>query len=70
MMAAAGCRAEIADDPPASRRDREEGEYAVAMPADVQMVLGLQPADMDVGEIPVAVLRAALEGEAEAMARR
>src|SRR5262249_22307136 len=65
MMAFALGRAEIANDAPASAADGEEGENAVAMPEEMQAVPRLEPADHAVGEIPVAGLRGALEGEAQ-----
>ena len=49
-------RAEIGDDPPASLGDREERQDAVLVPEDVQAVLRLEPADMAVGQVPVAGL--------------
>ena len=40
------------------------------MPEDVQAVLGLEPGEMAVGQVPVAGLRRAVEGEAQPMSHR
>ena len=58
----------VGDHPPAIADDRKEGENAVAMPEDVEMICRVQTGNVAVGQCPVRLEGRALERKAEPVA--